>query len=66
MFDAGREDAVLSQRGNFQEVMRPLYAELIERETGSKVIAFLSTSHQDPDLLAELFILDLELERAAA
>ena len=57
---------MLSQRGTFQEVMRPLYAALIERETGRKVIAFLSSSHQDPDLLAELFILDPELERAAA
>ena len=38
--------------------MRPLYAELIERETGRAVTAFMSTTHQDPDILAELFILE--------
>jgi hypothetical protein len=38
--------------------MCPLDAELIERETGRHVEAFMSTTHQDPDMLAELFILE--------
>lgn len=58
LLHAGRRDAVTAQRHTFQEVMRPLYAELIERETGRAVTAFMSTTHQDPDILAELFILD--------
>lgn len=58
LLHAGRRDAVTAQRHTFQEVMRPLYAELIERETGRVVTAFMSTTHQDPDILAELFILE--------
>lgn len=58
LLHAGRRDAVTAQRHTFQEVMRPLYAELIERETGRAVTAFMSTTHQDPDILAELFILE--------
>ncbi len=58
LLHAGRRDAVTAQRHTFQEVMRPLYAELVERETGRPVTAFMSTTHQDPDILAELFILE--------
>ena len=31
---------------------------VIEGETGRKVVAFMSGSHQDPDLLAEVFVLE--------
>jgi hypothetical protein len=55
---AGERGAVASQREAFQKVMRPLYAELVERETGCAVQAFLSAVHQDPDILADLFILE--------
>jgi uncharacterized protein YbcI len=58
LLHAGRREAVTAQRHTFQEVMRPLYAELIERETRWAVTAFMSTTHQDPDILAELFILE--------
>jgi uncharacterized protein YbcI len=58
LLHAVRREAVTVQRHTFQEVMRPLYAELIERETGRAVTAFMSTTHQDPDILAELFILE--------
>ncbi len=57
LLHAGRRDAVTAQRHTFQEVMRPLYAEMIERETGRPVTAFMSSTNQDPDILAELFIL---------
>ena len=56
--EAGEREAVAMQRETFQMVMRPLYVELIERETGRKVEAFMSATHQDPDLLAELFVLE--------
>jgi uncharacterized protein YbcI len=58
LLHAGRREAVTAQRHTFQEVMRPLYAELIERETRRAVTALMSTTHQDPDILAELFILE--------
>lgn len=54
----GRGEAVHRQREAFQQVMHDRFVEVIEDELGRKVIAFMSTSHQDPDLLAELFVLD--------
>lgn len=58
LMQAGEHNAVAHQRETFQRVMQPLYAELIERETGRHVQAFMSATHQDPDMLAELFILE--------
>jgi uncharacterized protein YbcI len=54
----GRAQAVIDQRGEFQEVMRERYGAVIEEEIGRKVIAFMSGSHQEPDLLAEVFVLE--------
>ena len=54
----GRGEAVHRQRDAFQEVMHHRFVEVIEDELGRKVDAFMSTSHQDPDLLAEIFVLE--------
>ena len=54
----GRGEAVARQRRDFQQVMFERFAEVIETELGRKVTAFMSTSHQDPDLLAEMFVLE--------
>lgn len=53
----GRGDAVTTQRTAFQETIHPLMRQIIEEELRRPVIAFMSTSHQDPDLSAELFLL---------
>lgn len=42
----------------FQEVMRERYTQAIEEITGRKVVAFMSGSHQNPDLICEVFVLD--------
>jgi uncharacterized protein YbcI len=55
---AGRGEAVIRQRMEFQEVMLDRFREVIEGETGRTVVAFMSGSHQDPDVTSELFILD--------
>jgi hypothetical protein len=34
------------------------FREAVERITGRKVLAFISGNHVDPDIAAELFILD--------
>lgn len=57
LLDEGRGDSVVQQRADFQEVMLERYSQIIEEETGRKVAAFMSGSHQEPDLLAEIFIL---------
>lgn len=58
LLDQGRGKAVIEQRMEFQEVMRARYSEVIGEATGRKVIAFMSGSHQEPDLLAEVFVLE--------
>jgi uncharacterized protein YbcI len=54
----GRGGAVLQQRADFQDVMAARFSEVIEDETGRKVIAMMSGSHQHPDLLGEMFVLE--------
>jgi uncharacterized protein YbcI len=54
----GRGEAVIRQRMAFQEVMLERFRDVIQGETGRNVVAFMSGSHQDPDVTAEVFILD--------
>jgi uncharacterized protein YbcI len=53
-----RRDAVTNMRHLFQESMEADFKTAIERLTGRKVIAFISGNHIEPDIAAELFILD--------
>ncbi|HUA48778.1 MAG TPA: Na-translocating system protein MpsC family protein [Solirubrobacteraceae bacterium] len=54
----GQLDAVNRIRQLFQETMAADFREAVERLTGRKVLAFISGNHIDPDIVAELFILD--------
>jgi uncharacterized protein YbcI len=54
----GRHDSVRRLRGEFQQAMRDDVVRDVEILTGGKVVAFLSTTHLDPDVSAELFVLD--------
>ena len=53
----GRGDSVIQQRMDFQEVMVEQFRAVVERELGRNVIALMSGSHQNPDLLVETFVL---------
>jgi uncharacterized protein YbcI len=53
----GKGDRVLQLRHDFQLVMRDELVEAVEDALGRKVIAFMSQNHIDPDLAAEIFIL---------
>ena len=55
----GKEEAVLTIRRTYQETMRPELIEIVERLTGRKVSAFLSSNHVDPDVAIESFVLEL-------
>ena len=57
LLEAGHAEAVTAQRMKFQETMRERFSEIVERETGRRVVAFMSGNHQHPDVLAEMFIL---------
>ena len=52
------EEPVKALRHAFQEVMREPAIELVERVLGRRVIGFMSANHFDPDLAAELFVLE--------
>jgi uncharacterized protein YbcI len=58
LLEGGRGDAVVQQRMEFQEVMMERFKEVVAEETGRKVVAMMSGSHQHPDLLGEVFVLE--------
>jgi uncharacterized protein YbcI len=57
LLDGGRGAAVISQRMEFQDVMRERFDAVIEQATGRRVIGFMSGNQQDPDMMCEVFIL---------
>jgi len=50
--------AVANIRRLFQETMEADFREAVERLTGRRVLAFISGNHLNPDIAAEIFILD--------
>ena len=41
----------------FQDVMRERFNDVVTHATGRRVIGFMSGNQQDPDMLAEVFVL---------
>jgi uncharacterized protein YbcI len=67
LIDAGNEETVKETRQVFQLTMRERFTAAIEEITGRKVIAFMSQVHFDPDMAAEIFVLEpTSQERATA
>ena len=58
MMAGGRAEGVVVMRHDFQTMMAAQYKAVIERLTGSKVTAFLSQAHVEPDITLEVFILE--------
>ncbi|HSI79397.1 MAG TPA: Na-translocating system protein MpsC family protein [Solirubrobacterales bacterium] len=58
LFEAGRWYEVREARQHWQDSMQVRFVATIEEATGRKVTAFMSASHQDPDLAVELFVLE--------
>jgi uncharacterized protein YbcI len=58
LVDNGNADRVLALRHDFQGAMRDDLVALVEGQLGRKVIAFMSQNHIDPDLAAEVFVLE--------
>ena len=55
---AGRGESVAQQRRDFQAVMCEQFNEMVEDITERKVVAFMNSSHQDPDLICNIFLLE--------
>jgi uncharacterized protein YbcI len=60
LISGGHSELVMQARFAFQQMMRPVYTEMIEAVTGRKVRAFLSQNHIDPPIAAEIFVLEPE------
>ena len=54
----GKDDVVLTGRRAFQETMQAEAISTVQKLSGRRVIAFMSTNHIDPDLAVEVFILE--------
>ena len=62
MMESGQPGRVVEMRREFQEMMGRRYKETIEELTGSRVVAFLSQAHIEPDITLEVFIVDPPLD----
>jgi uncharacterized protein YbcI len=58
LIEAGRNVAVRETRNIFQDAMGPKFKEAVEEATGRTVIAFMSQVCFDPDMAAEVFVLE--------
>jgi uncharacterized protein YbcI len=58
LFEDGKFLDVRTMRHAFADTMEGRFTEVIERLTGRQVAAFMSASHQHPDLQMEIFLLD--------
>ena len=65
MDEAGRTEQILEMRRDFQVIMGPHYRREIEALSGSKVTAFMSQAHLDPDITVEIFIVDPPIDLRA-
>lgn len=58
LIDAGKDEEVKSTRQAFQMAMRPRFSEAVEEITGRKVVQFMSQVAFEPDMGAEIFVLE--------
>ena len=65
LIDAGRTDTVRETRNTFQDAMGPKFREAVEEATGRTVVAFMSQVCFDPDMAAEVFVLEPQEEDRA-
>jgi uncharacterized protein YbcI len=58
LVEKGRGENVLALRHEYQEAMREEASAKVAEITGRNVLAMMSANHLDPDLAAEIFVLD--------
>lgn len=58
MAGGGRQRQVAQTRVDISEDARRKFIEIIEQHTGRKVVGFMSSSQQDPSLLAQVYVLE--------
>ncbi len=58
LHETHQSEAVNHIRHLFQETMQTEFQAAVERLTGRRVVAFISGNNLDPDVAAEIFVLD--------
>jgi uncharacterized protein YbcI len=58
LIDDGKADEVHEIRRSFQRTMQEQFTGAVQEATGRTVIAYMSQVHTNPDLAAELFVLE--------
>jgi uncharacterized protein YbcI len=58
LIDAGEQEAVKGTRQIFQMAMRERFSAAVEEITGRRVVQFMSQVSFDPDMAAEMFLLE--------
>jgi uncharacterized protein YbcI len=53
----GQGQLVLAQRHAFQEIMRERFVTVVEEEFRRKVVAMMSSNHEDEELSVEVFVM---------
>jgi uncharacterized protein YbcI len=61
MLQGGARRVVAQGRVDLSEVIRGPLIEVVERNTGRKVVGFLPSSQQQPDLLSFIFVFETSL-----
>jgi uncharacterized protein YbcI len=55
---AGERRSVAQGRVDISESARERFIDVVERNTGRRVVGFMSSSQQDPDLLSHVYVLE--------
>jgi uncharacterized protein YbcI len=55
LIDAGKGDAVVEVRRQFQSAIAPTFRAAVERTTGRRVVGFVSATELDPNYAVEVF-----------
>jgi uncharacterized protein YbcI len=58
LIENGRQEAVHDVRHSFQLAMEERFTNVVEDALGRRVIAYMSQVHSDPDISAEVFVLE--------
>ena len=65
LIEAGNQETVKETRQAFQMAMRGMFTEAVEQIMGRKVVGFMSQVHFEPDMAAEIFVLEPDGARAS-
>lgn len=66
LVDKGRGENVIALRHEYQEAMRDESSAKVAEITGQHVIAMMSANHIDPDLAAEIYVLQAPPDQDAS